>query len=63
MIHGDLRGLCSVPEACGMGVNGEMHAQVVYVPPVPLLLYVNTRSWSQPFLYFPSPTTLTACQQ
>ena len=40
-----------------------MHAQVVCVPPVLLLLYVNIRSWSQPFLYFPSPTTLPACQQ
>ena len=53
MIHGNLMGLCSVPEACGMGGNGEMHAQVVCVPPVLLSLYVNTRSWSQPFYIFP----------
>ena len=38
MVHGDLRGLCSMPEACGMGGNGEMHAQIVHAPPV-LLLY------------------------
>ena len=34
----DLRGLCSVPEACSMGGNGEMHAQVVCEPPVLLSL-------------------------
>ena len=40
MIHGDLRGLCSVPEACSVGGNGETHAQVVCVPPVFLSLYL-----------------------
>ena len=36
-----------------MGGNGEMHAQVVCMPPILLSLYVNTRSWSQPFYVFP----------
>ena len=36
-----------------MGGNGEMHAQVVRVSPVLLSLYVNPRSWSQPFHIFP----------
>ena len=35
-----------------MGENGEMHAQVVGTPPVLLSLYVNTRSWRQPFYIF-----------
>ena len=36
-----------------MGGNGEVHAQVVYVLPVVLLFYVNTRSLSDPFYIFP----------
>ena len=36
-----------------MGGNGEMYAQVVYVLPVVLSLYVNTRSLSGPFYIFP----------
>ena len=35
------------------GNRGDVHVQVVSVPPVLLSLYVNTRSWSQPFYIFP----------